>query len=834
MTPSTTSSSSSTTSRSSRSNIRRKKSGPRLPWWLILLFLLLAAGLLVPWLQGESPFELGLDLAGGVRVTYRVDLAQAHSSTAGLADHDFTDHELTALAKETLAGRLRRQFDTLPDIAVRGDGRLVVSLPGEHDQREVLETVGKTYRMSFRPALAVHADKPDAPKGLLLPHEGRWLDLGDEVLSGDMLDPRSIRVETGQGALEDLGRGAAISFQFSPPYDERFAELTASMQGKTLAILLDDQVEWAGTVEGEIRGPGTLRGGYDLEEASQIAGMLRSGNLPVPLHVEGLSGVGAGLGQSILDGGVRSLLWSSGLLALLLVAAYLRKPALWLTACVSLASILFCIAGLVSGLGLTVDMVAIAGLVLSVGMGMDAFILIFEALEGSGDDDETAKGRSPLGRLKATYGFGGEGRTLLHANATTALVVLLLFASERLQSFATFLLVGLTASLLTIYVTRTLLESAARRGKLEHDARASGLLAPLRRSRPRLFRFRWVYAVVLGLFLIGSGAGFIERGSWLALGSEFQPGMQVGVMLDAEPASGSAELGRGIDTLLDVLEADFDGLVAKARSWSPGEDVLSRTQTEGEAYLLSLSGPAWNDGQWGTVPAGDADDLAAMDFGITPQGLAKVLDGQGAEILEMHSVDSQLSARRTLGSLSVLFGSFLLLGFYLAWVQPRLDAWGSGGDVVVSSSLGRRVLVGTVAAVILDLTVVLTVLGLLRLPLDMAVVAALLTIVGYSVNDSMVLWSRLSRPGRGAPSTEDVEREVDRVLSRAVLTSLSTMIPAAVILWIGVDPLIGFAWTVLVGTAAGTLSSLFVVASFALPRKARPAETQDEPLARAA
>ena len=97
----------------------------------------------------------------------------------------------------------------------------------------------------------------------------------------------------------------------------------------------------------------------------------------------------------------------------------------------------------------------------------------------------------------------------------------------------------------------------------------------------------------------------------------------------------------------------------------------------------------------------------------------------------------------------------------------------------------------------------------------MPVIAALLTIIGYSVNDSMVLWSRLSAPvKKGAQRVHRITEEVDRILSRTLLTSLSTLIPAITILLVGLEPLRGFAWAVLVGTVAGTFSSMFVVASF--------------------
>ncbi|MEM9557860.1 MAG: hypothetical protein AAGC60_26620 [Acidobacteriota bacterium] len=758
---------------------------------LILLSVLLAFSLLQPLAEGGSPFDLGLDLSGGVRVTYRPDFDRVPDRLAELPRA-----ELLAMAKETLSGRLVHRFDTLPDVVVRDDSKIVVSLPGEHDQRQVLETLGETYRLTFRRALAVHDVRPDASTAdeatLIRSYEGRWLELGAELLDGSQLDPRSIRVlSPAQDSFDNLGQGATIGFAFRPPFDESFAEITRDSIGGTLAILLDDRVEWAGRVEQEIRGDGVLRGGYTVDEATEVAGLLRAGQLPVSLAVEGLSAVGPTLGQEVLDSGRAALLWSAGLLALVLLLAYGHRPALLLTGWVSLASLLFFTLGMIAALGLTVDLVAIAGLVLSIGMGMDAFILVFEALERRGLGGRPAEiARSPLGRVRQIYGFRGEGRTLVHANATTLLVVMLLFLPDRLQSFATFLVVGLVASLLTLLVTHGLLTSCARQKWLEDTGRPS-LLGFVRRARPGVFRLRHLYLTGLVVFLVGSALTLDARGgSWLQLGSDFRPGLEMHV-----------ELPRGgeIEPLVADWQNRHPGLEARYRTFEPGTTEVG---ADAPNYLVTLEGEPWQGSE-------SAETIAA---------LAADLGARGATLREMSSVDARLSAERMLSSLSVLLLSFLLLGFYLRFVQHRIDGWLSPRARIHKA--GGRIFVGTVLAVVLDVAVVLTALALLSVPLGLPVIAALLTIVGYSVNDSMVLWSHLSRPGRSSDDggiTQRINEGVDRILSRAVLTSLSTLAPAVVVLAIGLEPLRGFAWAVVFGTIAGTLSSLFVVASFAAP-----------------
>ena len=761
----------------------------------------LLAGLLVPLASGRSPVSLGLDLAGGAMVVYRPDMDSVARPYA-----DLPREELLALTKEALKGRLRSQFETLPDVVVRDDGSIAVSLPGEHDQRRILETVGQTHRLTFRRVIETHAAEPTAPGGWALAFEGRWLEMGEELLSGENLDLATIRVEEGDrwaGVPQD--RGAIVSFEFRPPFDERFAEITRDSVGETLAILLDDRVEWAGVVDEEIRGRGSLRGGYTAEQASEVAGLLRSGSLPVSLQVEEISAVGPTLGQEMLRRGHLALGLTGTLLALLLVVGYAHRPALLLTGIASLGVLLLLTVGLIAALGLTVDLVAIAGLVLSIGMGMDAIILVFESIESGGLPDRG----SPLARLRAVYGYRGEGRTLVHANASTLLVVLLLLASERLHSFALFLVVGLAASLATVFFTRWALGVCARKGWLDlpaEGARPRGALGWLRSARPGLFRARHAYAVGLLLFLMAAAGvvGALRPGPWLELGADFRPGMQLQLTLESD--------------------ADPDALMADLRELAGGGEARyqareSASESRGRSgYLVTLEGADWtrpSSSAGGTETSGETAIANALGL----SGLSELLGRHDAQLEGAYSVDARLSARRTLASLGVLLGSLALLALYLGVLERKVDRWMTPRGAPKASASGPWIFAGTVIAIVTDLLITIAALALLEIPIGMPVIAALLTIVGYSVNDSMVLWSRLARPTEGAPDTvaARIRRGVDAVLSRTFLTSLSTVLPAMVILWVGLEPLRGFAWAILVGTVAGTLSSIFIVASFAKP-----------------
>jgi protein-export membrane protein SecD len=402
-------------------------------------------------------------------------------------------------------------LSTIPDVVVRGDQRIVVSIPSRDDPRRILELVGETYQLTLR--LVVDGRET-------FEYRGRRLALAVPAFSGDMLDEGAIRVETAaQGSLDVREMAPKVAFGFRPPHDAEFADFTGRHVGRELAILLDDEVQWVGTIESAIHGNGVLSGGYTFEEAADVAMMLKSGTLPLSLEVESLGAVGPSLGQEIRELGLKALLLAVALLAALIALAYLHRSAFLLAGLVSLFCLLLLIAGLAAALRLTLDMVGIAGIVLSVGMGMDAFILVFEALEA-----EPFPARSTAARR--VYSFAGEGRTLFHANATTLLVIALLLFTERLKSFALFIFVGLFASVVTIFITRRLLERTyGRLPDLGPD-----LLGALRRWQPRAFRLRGLYYAALAALL----AFAVLKGPTLELGADFKAGTQVTVAGERE------------------------------------------------------------------------------------------------------------------------------------------------------------------------------------------------------------------------------------------------------------------------------------------------------------
>ncbi len=739
---------------------------------MILAAVLLAASLILPMVRGESPIDLGLDLSGGVIVTYRPDFTSRPESAEQLGEG-----ELLALAKETLASRLYRSLDTVPDVVVRGDGRIVVSLPTKGENHRVLELVGKTYQLALR--LVLDGEPVAGEDAKVYPYQGRHLRLAPAEFSGDMLDPRYIRVETGGlTELHELPQ-ATVTFRFQPPHDAAFAAFTGDNVGRELAILIDGEVEWAGRIESAIDGEGVLRGGYRLDEATDVARMLRSGTLAVSLDVESLTAAGPALGQEIQELGLRSLGLSLVLLLAVLALAYLHRGSLLVAGAASLFCLLFLIAGIVATFSLTLDLVGIAGLVLSLGMGMDAFILIFESLETRPRDYvDRSPGRGGW-TVRRLYSFTREGGTLFHANATTLVVISLLLATERLKSFAVFIFVGILASVLTIIITRRVLRwTHGRVGGAGPD-----LLGWLRRRRPGVFRWRKAYFVASAALL----AAALLFAAPLELGADFTAGTQAIVSAPEE----------------SQVAAALDELAGRHPEIETRRQVLGAP--EENRYLVTLGAPLGLDG----------DD----ERRLRSDELLAIFAEQAIEVESVGSIDSKLSSRRLLGSLAILVFSFVLLAAYFA-CQGTIDrALSSRRRGTLPASARMKIFTGVLLAVMLDVAVVLAVMAALEIPVNLPVIAGLLTILGYSVNDSVVLWTHIRHrwdEWRGEhTATQVVTLAVDGILSRALLTSLSTLVPALVILAVGLTPLVDFAWVMIAGVVSGTLSSIFVVGSFA-------------------
>jgi protein-export membrane protein SecD len=788
-----------------------------------LAILYLGYALFYPLSKGQSPLNFGLDLAGGVIVSYRPDFSntvEAYKSKSNA--------ELLALSKDILSTRLSRKLKAVPDIYIRGDDQIIVSIPSVENYQQVLELVGRTFRLTMR--LVLQESKDPIPGPNVYRYEGKYLKVDQPLFSGDMLDESRIHAQPGNPqAAEPEGRSPYVDFGFRRPYDDQFRTFTRQHVSQRLAFMLDDSVVYAGRITTEIDEGASMTGGFTIDEARDTAMLLRSGTLPVALQLVGLSGIGPSLGEEVRAKGETVVLLSLFLIFLLMIVVYAHRVWFLVAGTVSLVSLLFFIAGAAAAFHFTLDTAAIAGIILSVAMGVDAFIIIFESLEPKLKHFNSLE-LSHVGHtvVDVIYSFRHQGFVLLHPNISIVLVVVLLLQSDRLSSFAIFMCLGIGASILTIWVTRwTLLQTATLAPNTGPD-----FVSWIRNVKPGLFRIRKPYLAAFAVLAIAYLVICLRSSGTLGmtLGADFTAG--------AQAICGTAD-ERGLQTAIRGIEAAHPQYSVRYQRMDPGQTA--------NRYLLNISIPttpnspalrenrsiaAFGDpvdhpdiGAPVPGPSNSANKGPAGSGALAPADLIQILQANHVRLLSFDSIDSKISASRLFRSLTLLPLSCAILLFYFVVVEPRItSAFSRERSPLMLTAVGRAlVAIGIVLSAVHDIIVMLFVCAVFHMELTLSVFAALLTIVGYSVMDSVVIWNYVrTRAEKHVTHTEAfdpvalVSDGIDATFSRVVLTGLSALIPALAILAVNLSSLHDFALLIVVGTVSGTLSSVFVVGPFAV------------------
>lgn len=370
----------------------------------LILAVLIAAGVFLY----LTPFNLGLDLKGGVHVVLEADEAQG------------------PVTNENMLGVLsimERRINALgvaePIIQRQGTRRIILELPGIHDQQQAIDTVGKTALLEFKDPY------------------------GNTVLDGSYL-------KTVQLGTDRYGR-PAIDLEFDREGVQLFAQLTTRYQGQLTEIVLDGEVLQEVLIrEPILEGKAQITGGFTHEEAKHMVVLLQEGSLPIPVQIMEIRNVGPSLGQDSID---RS--FKAGLIGVILVLAYMflyyKLPGL--VADLSLLAYTVILLGVLSGFHAVLTLPGLAGIILSIGMAVDANVLIFERIR-----EELAEGKRLRSAVEA--GFSRAFKTILDSNITTLITAVVLFyvGTGSVRGFAVTLGVGILSSMFTaIVVTKAIL-----------------------------------------------------------------------------------------------------------------------------------------------------------------------------------------------------------------------------------------------------------------------------------------------------------------------------------------------------------------------------------------
>ena len=401
-----------------------------------------------------NPMTGGLDYQRRYEVEVEGDVVRIAFSEGGL------DALIDSVVQQSLEV-VRRRIDELgtrePTIQRQGEDRILLQVPGERDPAALRRLLGQTAQLTFHMVDMGTAPSEvragDASAGLMVVPAAETTEAGEPVnewvlrrrveLSGENLTDAQASFQDNQ---------PVVSFRFDTEGARKFADITSENVGRLFAIVLDDEVISAPRIQEPITGgSGVISGDFTVQEANELALLLRSGALPAPLTVLQERTVGPDLGADMVAAGE-----IAGVVGLLLVAGFMIAyyGTFGVAAVIALVVNLVLIAAALSTLGATLTLPGIAGIVLTVGMAVDANVLIFERIR-----EEAKNGRGPIGAIDA--GFRGAMRTIVDANVTTLIAAVLLFqfGSGPVRGFAVTLAIGILSSMFTAMVVTRLLVS---------------------------------------------------------------------------------------------------------------------------------------------------------------------------------------------------------------------------------------------------------------------------------------------------------------------------------------------------------------------------------------
>ena len=571
----------------------------------------------------------------------------------------------------------------------------------------------------------------------------------------------------------------AVSMQMNGKGAKLWEKLTGdvSQQGNAIAITLDNTVYSApGVSKGAISGGSSeISGSFTIEETKDLANVLRAGKLPARAEILQSDVVGPSLGKEAIDSGIKSFIIGFSLV-LLWMLFYYGKSGFYANLAL-LVNILF-IFGVLASFGAVLTLPGIAGIVLTIGMAVDANVIIFERAK-----EELDSGKTTEDAVNYAYTWKGAMSSIVDANVTTFITALILFflGTGPIKGFATTLLIGILTSLFTaIFITRIFLDWSVSRG--EKLAFSTNVTKNWFKNLNFDFLGKRKIAYVISAILIGfSLFSIFTKG--LNLGTDFVGGRTYQVRFDK--AVSAPEVAKDLVATFGSAEAKVFGndnqlkITTKYKVDEEGEGV-DRDVNEKLFEALKKYLPA---------------DLNYKKF-VTSY------EGKNIGIMQSSKVSGTISKDIKTNSIWAVSGSLLIVFLYL---MISFRKWQFG--------------LGAVVAVAHDVIIVLGIFSFFytilpfNMEIDQAFIAAILTVIGYSLNDTVIVFDRI-REYLDYNSTSDfdglVNRAINTTLSRTINTSATTLVVLVAIFILGGETIRGFVFAILVGILVGTYSSLFV------------------------
>ncbi len=709
----------------------------------------------------DKRINLGLDLKGGVHLLLKVDT----SNLSGKAKEDAADRAL-----EVIRNRIDEFGVRETSIQKQGEDEIVVQLPGVTDRERALEIIGKTAILEFKLVSNDAQELKKAMEGQVSDnYELKYTQEDNEpallekkaVLTGDALTNASVRFDQSQ-FNEPL-----VGLQFNAEGAKKFAEITAANIGRRLAIVLDGKVQSAPRIKEAIpSGEAVITGRFTVEQAQDLALILRVGALPAPMKVEEERTIGPLLGQDSINKGVTASIIGGALVFIFMAVYYLfagiiANIALSLNLLITLGA-LGMLPLLFPGVSATLTLPGIAGIALSLGMAVDANVLINERIR-----EELSAGKAL--RTAIVNGYSKAFSAIFDSNLTTLIAAFLLFqfGTGPIRGFAVTLTIGLLASMFTaIVVTRTIFEILLSLGWLK----SLPMLRLIKETKLDFIGKRYVFYAISLIVIIPGLVIFFMKGNKV-YGIDFSGG-QLQEYSFKDPVS--------IDSVRQVLkELDMGDASIQQFKENP-KVVLIRTSKDKNALLT--------------------------------EKLKKVFPEQDIQILRIERVGPVAGKHLKTKAIYALIWSLVGILVYVAFRFKHVNFAIAG-----------------VIALIHDVLVTLGFLAITGRQIDLLSVTAFLTIAGYSINDTIVIYDRVrenSRLNRKMSLFELINLSVNQTLARTLLTSGVTLLTVIAILVYGGEVLSNFAFALLVGFICGVYSTVYIASPLVLAWSHKAAKTK--------
>ena len=623
---------------------------------------------------------------------------------------------------------------------------------------------------------------------------------GRAPLEGDVITDAKDEFEPTTGA-------PCVSMKMNTEGARRWAQMTKANVGKAIAIVLDGVVYSAPRVNGEIAGGSSqITGNFTIEDTKDLANTLKSGRMPAPARIVQEEVVGPTLGAQSIQMGIISFVVAFVLLMVYMVMMYNIIPGMM--ANLALLVNVFFTLGILTSFQAALTLPGLAGMVLSLGTAVDANVLIYERIK-----EELRSGKGMKQAVAA--GYGNAFSAIFDSNLTSLItgVILLVTGTGPVRGFATTWIIGIVVSFFTaVFLTRLVYDYKLNHDKWMHckfDTPVShNLMQGKKYKFMSMYKTTFTVAVVAAVVFIGS---FVVRG--LSKSIDFTGGRNYVVQFEkaVEPEQ--------IRTVLGDVFVNADGTKANTSAIAIGTD--GRTIRVSTNYMIESNSPTVDD---------EAETIlynSLKKAGLVSQQNVEAFKNpdvrQGGSIISSTKVGPSVAKDITMGAIySVLFALIAIFLYILLRFRN------------VAFSVGSTIALAFDALTVVGFYSLLWGLVPFSLEIDQTFIGAILTVVGYSINDKVVVFDRIRENMKLHPKGDRQQlfnASINETLARTINTSTSTLIVLLCIFILGGDSIRSFAFAMILGVVFGTLSSIFIASPMAyivLGRKIKeePAEAE--------